>query len=71
MWEVNSSRKPKEYCESCRARKTNKIQDCLIWQGHYDSDQVTPIHDNGNPVMIGKRTCGHADCVNINHLERE
>jgi len=70
-WEVNSSRKPNDLCESCRARRATKISDCLPWHGRFDSDLVTPIYEDGSVVMPGNRTCSHSDCVNRNHLERE
>lgn len=69
-WEVHPSRKPNIFCESCRAKRATKISDCLPWHGRFGADQVTPITEDGSEVMPGIRTCGHADCVNRDHLER-
>jgi len=69
-WEVNSNRKANDYCESCRARRTAKVQDCLPWHGKFAEDLLTPIHDDGTPVMLGRRKCGNSDCCNAQHIER-
>jgi len=37
----------------------------------FGSDWVTPIDEDGAEVMPGKRTCGHKDCVNPDHVEKE
>jgi hypothetical protein len=67
VWEINTTRKPPETCGSCRARKQTKIGDCLIWQGNYAEDMVTPINEDGELVIQGVPTCGHLDCVNSDH----
>lgn len=69
-WEVNSSRKANENCDSCRARRATKVSACLPWHGRFAVDQVTPIHEDGSQVMPGLRMCGHKDCCNREHLER-
>ena len=71
VWEVNSVRNNQEICYSCRSRKQGKVGDCIIWQGHYSDDFVTPIDDDGNEVLPGKRKCGHKDCVSPSHIERK
>lgn len=68
VWEVNVTRNNHDTCESCRARKSQKVRECIVWQGHYASDMVTPIDNEGNVVMPGKKTCGKADCVNPAHV---
>lgn len=70
QWEVEPTRKVNDLCVSCRARKTQKVRDCLPWHGRYANDMLTPVHEDGSPVMPGKRICGNSDCVNTNHLER-
>ena len=44
--------------------KTGK---CLPWRGLY-LNEVTPIRDDGALMLPGVRTCGHQDCVNVNHV---
>ena len=66
---MNSSRKHPDYCQGCRARKQTKIGDCLVWQGNYAEDMITPITEEGKPVVTGKPKCGHYDCVNRDHRE--
>lgn len=70
IFEVNSMRKPNTICQSCRARKAQKVGDCIVWHGHFAPDMVTPVDDEGNIVLRGKRQCGKLDCVNPKHLER-
>lgn len=48
-----------------------KIDGCIVWHGHFDNDMVTPVDDEGNIVLQGKRRCGKLDCVNPSHIERE
>ena len=67
VWDVNTTRKPPEVCPDCRARKQTKIGDCLIWQGNYAEDLVTPITEDGDLVIEGVATCGHQDCVLPEH----
>jgi NAD-dependent SIR2 family protein deacetylase len=69
-WEANANRKTHELCESCRARKSQKINTCIVWHGHFADDMVTPIHDDGLTVLPGVRTCGKSDCCNPAHIER-
>lgn len=70
VWEINASRNNHDICESCRARKVQKVADCLPWHGRFASDFVTPIDELGNEVLPGKRICSRVDCVNTNHIER-
>jgi len=44
---------------------------CTPWQGLFTADEVTPVDDDGLPVLPGKRLCGMNDCVNPEHIERE
>jgi hypothetical protein len=68
LWEVIASRKNQEVCQSCRARKQQKVGTCLPWHGGFSFDFVTPVDDDGLEVMPGLRTCGNADCVNSEHV---
>lgn len=34
----------------------------------FAKDDVTPVDDDGNPVLPGFRVCGHLDCVNSEHV---
>jgi hypothetical protein len=69
VWEINTTRKNHDLCESCRARKRQKVKDCIVWHGHFGSDMVTPVDDDGLEVLPGKRTCGNADCVSPAHVK--
>lgn len=68
IWEVNSTRKNNDTCQSCRARKQQKIADCLPWHGGFAEDLVTPVDEDGNEVLPGIRSCGNRDCVNGSHI---
>lgn len=67
MWQIDTTRKNPDWCQSCRARKQTKIGECLIWQGNYAEDMVTPINEDGELVVTGEPRCGHSDCVNLDH----
>jgi len=71
---VNRKRKKlRMFCESCRVRRASTIQNgdlkCLPWHGKFDTDMVTPVNENGEPVLPGNRICGNADCVSPSHVE--
>lgn len=34
----------------------------------FADDEVTPVDDDGVPVLPGVRMCGHTDCVNPDHV---
>lgn len=70
VFEVNASRINHENCESCRARKVQKVSECIVWHGMFASDMVTPIHDDGSEVLPGKRRCGKLDCVRPDHIAK-
>lgn len=70
VWEVNTSRKNHDLCESCRARKRQKVSQCIDWHGHYADDMITPVDDDGLTVLPGKRSCGKSDCVNPAHVKK-
>lgn len=70
VWNVEASRNNPELCASCRARRQTKIGDCIVWHGLYAEDMVTPITEDGEPVLQGVRVCGYSDCINVNHIER-
>lgn len=72
-WEVNAVRKDVNHCQSCRARKVQTVHTgkgkCIPWHGHFDRNQVTPVDDDGAPVMPGGRSCGNQDCVAPGHWQ--
>ena len=70
VWEVNTTRNNHDTCQSCRARKAQKVRDCIAWHGHYASDFVTPVDEDGNEVLPGVRNCGKKDCVNPAHVTK-
>ena len=41
---------------------------CHPWRGEMDYDQMVCLNDEGQPVYLGERICGHADCVNEDHV---
>lgn len=66
---------PEDRCRDCIPRDTvNRIQargvksECNPWAGDIDLDTLQPLKRDGSPHMPGIRTCGHADCVNRNHI---
>lgn len=71
----NKRRKGRPLCESCRVRRASTVgkkdDKCVPWHGMFGSDWVTPIDEDGAEVMPGIRTCGHKDCVNPDHIEKE
>jgi hypothetical protein len=44
---------------------------CIIWHGYFDVDQVTPVDEDGSPILPGIRSCGNKDCVNKAHVRKE
>jgi len=40
---------------------------CYPWLGDFDYDLMQPMLD-GVAVCVGARICGHADCVNEDHV---
>ena len=70
IWEVNESRNVQENCQSCRTRKRTKVDGCIVWQGHYAADLVTPMDEDGEEVLPGYRTCLNKDCINVEHIIR-
>ena len=65
-------RGPSEFCSSC-TRKPTKIvshngKTCYPWQGDFDLELNAPLLD-GQPYMVGPRSCGNADCMNRNHFD--
>jgi hypothetical protein len=71
-WQVASIRRKVILCQSCRAKKVQTVQSphgkCLPWAGHFAADEVTPVDDEGQPVLPGVRACGKADCVSPRHI---
>jgi len=61
-------------CVSCRVQKTSAIgkeDKCHPWHGYFGTDLFTPVDEDGVEVMPGERTCGHKDCVNLDHVVKE
>lgn len=61
-------------CKSCTAKPSSKARSrimptlCVPHVGEFDLDTNQPLDDAGEPFMPGHRRCGHADCVNRNHI---
>jgi hypothetical protein len=70
VFELEPLRNKFELCESCRARKVQRIGECLPWHGRFAADMTTPIDEGGQMVLPGVRICGSADCVQPKHIER-
>lgn len=73
-WDATNARKSINLCSSCRARPartvhTADVGKCKPWRGLFDVDELTPVDDDGVPVMPGSRVCGNLDCVNPDHWE--
>lgn len=72
-WAASNARKNVELCASCRARPSRTVVSdsgdrCKPWRGMFADDDVTPVDDDGAPVLPGVRMCGHTDCVNEDHI---
>jgi hypothetical protein len=71
-WQVASIRRKVVLCQSCRSRKVQTVHSpegkCYPWHGHFAADEVTPVDDEGFPVLPGVRSCGHNDCTNPRHV---
>lgn len=70
LFEQSPNRKASETCSSCRARKVQVLEGCIPWHGMFGADMLTPVYDDGTPVIAGKRTCGNLDCVSISHVQQ-
>lgn len=72
-WDASNARKNVALCSSCRARPARTVYTpagdrCKPWRGMFDMDEVTPVDDDGIPVLPGWRECGNFDCVNPDHV---
>jgi hypothetical protein len=73
-WAVNTQKRNRRdlKCYSCRMQVSVVIkygkQKCMPWQGEFDPTLLHPMFD-GELFLPGVRTCGHADCVNPNHIK--
>ena len=54
-------------CADCNAMPSQSEGECRPWAGDIDLDTMQPIR-NGKPYMVGKRSCGNADCVRRSHI---
>lgn len=73
-WDATNARKNVAQCASCRARPARTVNSvdlgrCRPWRGMFERDEITPVDDDGVPVMPGRRVCGNSDCVNPDHVE--
>ena len=73
-FEINRKRKKlRMFCESCRVTRATTIKKensvCLPWHGNFGLDMITPVDEDGYPVMPGERTCGNKDCVAPAHVK--
>lgn len=72
-WDATNARKNVKLCSSCRARPARTIVTdewrCHPWRGMFAADDVTPIDDDGEKVLPGRRICGNSDCVNPDHVK--
>lgn len=73
-FEVNRKRrKLRMLCESCRVTKATTIRKddrvCLPWHGNFGKDLLTPIDEEGYPILPGIRECGNRDCVQATHVK--
>jgi len=72
LWEINAIRKRVNLCVSCRARKVQTVHTgqgkCIPWHGYFARDEMTPVDDDGKPVLPGERSCGRKDCVAPGHV---
>lgn len=73
-WDASNARKNASLCASCRARPARTVYTqsgdrCRPWRGMFAQDEVTPVDDNGIPVLPGFRRCKNMDCVNPEHVE--
>jgi hypothetical protein len=44
------------------------LEGCIPWHGMFGPDMLTPVYDDGTPVIAGKRICGNLDCVSTLHV---
>lgn len=72
IWDIVNTRKIPKLCQSCRAEPIRSIMTdkgkCIIWHGFFDVDHVTPVDEDGEPILPGNRLCGNKDCVNKAHV---
>lgn len=74
-WELSTRtidrRGASDLCQSCIGKPTKIITangfTCYPWQGDFDLENNVPLLD-GQPHLVGLRTCGNADCMNRNHV---
>lgn len=59
-------------CKSCNYQPSEIVRYgkdwCLAWQGDFDLEWLLCLDDDGKPVKVGPRSCGHWDCVRKEHL---
>ena len=60
-------------CKDCLAKPQTVVSygenSCTAWNGDFHPETDWPML-NGELVLPGKRSCGHSDCVNAEHIER-
>jgi len=61
-------------CADCNRRPATVISygstKCTPWNGEVDLNTMKPIK-NGKPYLPGERSCGHNDCIRLDHIVRE
>jgi hypothetical protein len=71
---LKNRKKSNVYCTDCKAKPVNVVtygkNECVVWHGDYNRDNDWPMFE-GKLVLPGKRKCGHSDCVNADHIEKE
>lgn len=63
-----------DLCPDCRAKPSVSVtkngMTCKPWSGEFDFDNQVCLN-RGKPYLVGRRACGHADCVNKSHITTE
>ncbi len=74
-WDSATSNRNNRKCQSCRATRARTVNSnlgkCHPWHNDFAEDEITPVDEDGIPVLTGVRKCGKQDCVNPDHVERE
>jgi hypothetical protein len=74
IWNIRQPRFVDGLCSSCLAKQEKVLRTgrlaCQPWQGRFARDDVTPVNQNGEPVLPGHRLCKNSDCVNPKHIRK-
>jgi hypothetical protein len=65
-------------CRKCYGKSANyhesRVRDletglvCYPWRGEMDYDRMVCLNEAGEAIYLGERICGHADCINEDHV---